>query len=85
MYKWIDLLPLRQTRRFVFGVPDIGSILEGQLTGNCLLLGVGEGRGDTLFASKHRNSRPCGNRWQQGQAPGPGYHGKSKAPAASSC
>lgn len=61
MCRSIDFLSLRQTRRFVLGVPDIGSIL-GQLRGNGLLLGVEEGHRDKVFASKHKNSRPCVNR-----------------------
>lgn len=81
MCRWIDFLSLRQTRKFVLGVPDIGSILS-QLRGNGLLLGVEEGHRDKVFASKHKNSRPCVNRWLQGWALGPGYHGKLKVLSA---
>lgn len=81
MYKWIDLL-LRQTR-FVFGIPNTGSILEGQLTGNCLLLGVEEGHGHSICIKAQKLQAI--NRWQQEWALGPGYHGKLKVLSASSC
>lgn len=79
MCRWIDFLSLRQSRRFVLGVPDIGNILD-QLRGNGLLLGVEEGHRDKVFASKHKNSRPCVN--NQGWALGPGYRGKLKVLSA---
>lgn len=75
MCRWIDFLSLRQTRRFVLGVPDIGSIL-GQLRGNGLLLGVEEGHRDKVFASKHKKLQALCQQMLQGWALGPGYHGE---------